>query len=128
MPPRLNIPPITRILLSALGAQSLINSAIRYTQWQPTSNENILVPYLQLVPQLSLFYPWTFVGTSLVENNVVMLGISGVILFYAGRYLERAWTSREFAKFLLVTTLIPNILTFLLLIFVYALTADIQWT
>lgn len=128
MPPRLNIPPITRILLSALGAQSLVSFAIRYTQWQPTNSNAIVVPYLQLIPQLSLFYPWTFIGTSLVENNVVMLGISGVILFYAGRYLERAWTSREFAKFLLVTTLIPNALTFLILIFLYALTGDMQWT
>ena len=128
MPPRLNIPPITRILLSVLGAQSLISFAIRFSQWQPTSNSDIVVPYLQLVPQLSLFYPWTFITTSLVENNFFTLVIAGVVLFYGGRYLERAWTSREFAKFLLVTTLIPNALCFAILIFLYAITGDMLWT
>ncbi|RDW62731.1 DUF1751-domain-containing protein [Coleophoma crateriformis] len=126
MPPRLNIPPITRIVLVALVSQSLLSFAIRYRQWSEDSD--IVVPYLSLVPQLSLIYPWTFLTTTLVENNLFTLGISSVTLFYGGRYLERAWTSREFAKFLVITALVPNILSFGALVVMFALTSDMAWT
>ena len=86
------------------------------------------MPYLALVPQLSLIYPWTFLTTTLVENNVFTLGIAGVTLFYGGRYLERAWTSLEFAKFLLVASLIPNVIAFGTLVALFAITGDMQWT
>ena len=126
MPPRLNIPPITRILLIALVSQSLLSFAIRYRQWSEESD--IVVPYLALVPQLSLIYPWTFLTTTLVENNVFTLGIAGLTIFYGGRYLERAWTSAEFAKFLLIAALIPNAICFGTLVILFAVTGDISWT
>ena len=126
MPPRLNIPPITRILLIVLVAQSLLSFAIRYRQWSEESD--IVVPYLVLVPQLSLIYPWTFLTTTLVENNVFTLGISGVTIYYGGRYLERAWTSAEFGKFLLVAALIPNLACFGGLVILFAITGDMSWT
>jgi membrane associated rhomboid family serine protease len=87
-----------------------------------------VVPYLSLVPQLSLIYPWTFISTTLVENNIFTLGVSGLTVFYGGRYLERAWTSAEFAKFLLVTSLIPNTLCFGTLVALFALSGDMHWT
>jgi membrane associated rhomboid family serine protease len=126
MPPRLNIPPITRILLIALLSQSLLSFAIRYRQWSEESD--IVVPYLALVPQLSLLYPWTFLTTTLLENNVFTLAISGVTLFYGGRYLERAWTSAEFAKFLLVASLIPNVICFGILVILFAMTGKMRFT
>ncbi|PBP20113.1 eukaryotic integral membrane protein, partial [Diplocarpon rosae] len=126
MPPRLNIPPITRILLLALLSQSLLSFAIRYRQWSEESD--VVVPYLSLVPQLSLIYPWTFLTTTLVENNVFTLGIAGATIFYGGRYLERAWTSAEFAKFLLVTSLIPNASCFGTLVILFAVTGDMRWS
>lgn len=126
MPPRFNIPPITRILLITLVLQSAISFAIRYPQW--TSKSDVVVPYVSLVPQLSLIYPWTFLTTTLVENNIITFLLAGVTLFYGGRYLERAWTSAEFAKFLLVASLIPNILTFGTLVIFFAITGDMHWT
>lgn len=126
MPPRLNIPPLTRILLVLLLSQSILSFAIRYQQWVPESD--IVVPYIALVPQLSLIYPWTFLTTTLVENNVFTLGIAGVTIFYGGRYLERAWTSAEFAKFLIVASLTPNLISFLTLVFLFSLTGDTSWT
>ncbi|CCD49992.1 similar to rhomboid family protein [Botrytis cinerea T4] len=130
MPPRLNIPPVTRILLIALLSESILSAAIRYKQWnEETAAElHVVVPYLSLVPQLSFVYPWTFLTTTLVENNVFTLAIAGVTLFYGGRYLERAWTSREFAKFIVVASLIPNLLTFGTLVFFFAMTGDVSWT
>ena len=126
MPPRLNIPPITRVLLIGLLSQSILSAAIRYKSWSEDSD--IVVPYLALIPQLSLMFPWTFLTTTLVENNVFTLGIAGLTIFYGGRYLERAWTSAEFAKFLLVASLIPNVLSFGILVFLFAMTGNMRWT
>ncbi|KAI1506477.1 eukaryotic integral membrane protein-domain-containing protein [Biscogniauxia marginata] len=126
MPPRLNIPPVTRILLGVLLLQSVLSTAIRYRQW--SAHSEIVVEWLTLVPQLSLFYPWTFVTTTLVENNIFTLAIAGVTLYHGGRYLERAWSSREFAKFLLVVSLIPNLLCFLVLVTFFTVTRNERWT
>ncbi len=126
MPPRINIPPVTRIVLIVLGLQSVLSAAIRYRQW--TANSEIVIPYLNLIPQLSLVYPWTFLSTTLVESNVFTLSIACLTLYHGGRYLERAWSSREFAKFLLVTALVPNVLCFGTSITFFALTRDERWT
>jgi membrane associated rhomboid family serine protease len=126
MPPRINIPPVTRIVLIVLGVQSVLSAAIRYRQW--SENSEIVIPYLNLIPQLSLVYPWTFLTTTLVESNVFTLSIACATLYNGGRYLERAWSSREFAKFLLVTALVPNALCFVTSILFFALTRDERWT
>ncbi|KAI0193688.1 eukaryotic integral membrane protein-domain-containing protein [Xylaria flabelliformis] len=123
MPPRLNIPPVTRIVLAILGLQSLASIVIHRG-----GRTNIVIEWLTLVPQLSLFYPWTFLTTTLVEENLTSLAIAGVTLFNGGRYLERAWSSKEFAKFLVVVSLIPNFLCFLLLITTFTITRNEDWT
>ena len=126
MPPRWNIPPVTRILLGALILQSVLSAAVRYRQW--SAHSEIVVEWLTLVPQLSLFYPWSFLTTTLVEHNIFTLSIAALTLYHGGRYLERAWSSREFAKFLLVVALIPNTLTFLALVSMFTLTRNERWT
>jgi membrane associated rhomboid family serine protease len=87
-----------------------------------------VIPYLNLIPQLSLIYPWTFLTTTLVESNVFTLAIAGVTLYQGGRYLERAWSSHEFAKFLLIVALIPNLLCFGVLVLLFSLTRNERWT
>ncbi|OTB03407.1 hypothetical protein M426DRAFT_60389 [Hypoxylon sp. CI-4A] len=126
MPPRLNIPPVTRVVLVVLLLQSVLSAAVRYRQW--SAHSEIVVEWLTLIPQLSLFYPWTFLTATLVESNIFTLGIAGVTLYHGGKYLERAWSSREFAKFLLVTSLIPNALTFLVLVSLFTVTRNEDWT
>jgi hypothetical protein len=126
MPPRINIPPITRALLIALLFQSFLSAAIRYRQW--TEDSHIVIPYLTLVPQLSLVYPWTFLTSALVEGNIFTLAISGLTLYHGGRYLERAWSSADLAKFLVLVTVIPNVLTFLVMVLFFTLTRNESWT
>lgn len=126
MPPRINIPPVSRVLLITLGLQSLLSAAIRYRQW--TADSDIVIPYLNLIPQLSLVYPWTFLTTTLVESNVFTFSIACLTLYHGGRYLERAWSSREFAKFLLVVALIPNTLCFATMVIFFTFTRDERWT
>lgn len=126
MPPRINIPPVTRIVLIVLCLQSILSASIRYRQW--SADSEIVIPYLNLIPQLSLTYPWTFLTTTLVESNVFTLAIAAFTLYNGGKYLERAWSSREFGKFLLVTSLVPNVLCFAVLILFFTFTRNESWT
>lgn len=126
MPPRINLPPVTRILLIVLTLQSVLSAAIRYRQW--SADSEIVIPYLTLIPQLSLIYPWTFLTTTLVESNVFTYSIAACTIYYGGRYLERAWSSRELAKFLLVVSLVPNALCFATLILFFSFTRNEHWT
>jgi membrane associated rhomboid family serine protease len=120
------MPPVTRALLVVLLFQTVLDAAIRYRQW--TADAHIVIPYLTLVPSLSIMYPWTFVTTTLVETNIFTLGIAGFTIFYGGRYLERAWSSAELAKFLAVSALLPNLLTFAVMIFMFTITGRESWT
>ncbi|ROT43285.1 eukaryotic integral membrane protein [Sodiomyces alkalinus F11] len=126
MPARINVPPLTRAVLGVLTVQSFLSAVIRFRQWSATSE--IVIPYLTLIPQLSLVYPWTLISTTLVESNVFSFAIAGATLFYGGRYLERAWSSAEFAKFLAVVSLIPNLLTFAALVTFFTFTRNERWT
>jgi membrane associated rhomboid family serine protease len=121
--PRINLPPLTRGLLLVLLALSALNVSLRFRNWSSslgsaTNPKNYIhapelaIPYLVLVPVKSLKFPWTFLTAALVENNAVSLGISGLVIWFGGKYLERAWGSMEFAKFLLFVTMIPNIFSF----------------
>ncbi|EER44051.1 rhomboid family protein [Histoplasma capsulatum var. duboisii H88] len=112
MAPRINIPPITRAILSAICALSFLNGVARWRQYE--GSPGVPIPYLSLVPSNVLFYPWTLLTATCVELNIFTVIISGATVLYGGKYLERAWGSREFAKVILVVSLVPNIvMTFL---------------
>ena len=65
-----------------------------------------------LVPTTSIKFPWTLLSAALVENNALSLAISGIVIWFGGRYLERAWGSKECAKFSLFVIMIPNVFAF----------------
>lgn len=121
MPLRINIPPLTRSLLVGLLTLTLLNASLRYRQWTPTIDTGtgpkwatINVPYLTIVPASSLFYPYVYLTSALIEQNIISFAASALTIFYGGRYLERAWGGSEFAKFVLTVTVIPNMLSFVI--------------
>ncbi|CRG87769.1 hypothetical protein PISL3812_04790 [Talaromyces islandicus] len=112
---RVNIPPATRILLISQLALSFLYNVARWRQLDVSPNatssqKSPIVPYLTLVPSMFYYYPWSLVTATFVEQNIFTVILNGATLFYAGKYLERAWGSREFGKFILAVALIPNIL------------------
>jgi membrane associated rhomboid family serine protease len=60
--------------------------------------------------------------TTFVELSLMPLAISLVCVLFGGRYLERAWGSREFAKFFLIQALIPNAVCFAVFALLFAFT------
>lgn len=126
---RLNLPPLTRGLLGAVVIGTLLNFALRpHSSWVEKVEQPLLgvgngVPYLAIVPGQSAIYPWVFASATVVEQNVLGLLVTGLTVVYGGRYLERAWGSHEFTKFVLFVAMIPNILAFVLYIAGYLLTS-----
>ncbi|KAL6711305.1 hypothetical protein ACN47E_005836 [Coniothyrium glycines] len=128
---RLNLPPLTRGLLAAVVLFTLLNFALRpQSSWVEKVEKPLLgvgngVPFLTIVPGKSVIYPWVFALATVVEQNVLGLLTTGLTVFYGGRYLERAWGSHDFTKFLLFVAMIPNILAFLLYILGYLMTGKV---
>jgi hypothetical protein len=117
---RVNLPPLTRSLLAGQVVFTLLNFALRpNSNWVEKVEKPLVgvgngVPYLTLVPGRSIIYPWVFALATVVEQNLFGLITSGLTVFYGGRYLERAWGSQEFTKFVMFVAMIPNIMSFLL--------------
>lgn len=111
MPLRVNIPPATRIFLVSLLALSFLYNVARWRQLDtsPGSVQSTpIIPYLTLVPSFFYYYPWTLLTATFVEQNIFTVILNGATIFYGGKYLERAWGSREFSKFIVAVTVIPN--------------------
>lgn len=109
---RINIPPATRICLVSLLTLSLLYNIARWRQIDTTGGTpttSPLVPYLTLVPSFFFYYPWTIVTATFVEQNIFTVLLNAATIFYGGKYLERAWGSREFSKFIAVVAVIPCI-------------------
>jgi membrane associated rhomboid family serine protease len=114
MAPRLNIPPVTRGLLVLVVTLSFLYNLARWKHFAATppsdSTAQSQVPYLALVPAVSIFNPWTFLTATFVEQNVITLLVNGATIFFGGKYLERAWGSKEFGKVVLIASLVPNLI------------------
>lgn len=111
MPLRVNIPPATRIFLVTLLALSLLYNIARWRQLDTSAGgvqSSPIIPYLTLVPSLFYYYPWTLVTATFVEQNIFTVVLNAATVFYGGKYLERAWGSREFSKFIAAVVLAPN--------------------
>lgn len=129
MAPRINLPPLTRGLIIALVVLSLLNAAARYRSWEVDkrvglSDRQYYAPYITIIPGMSVAYPWVFVTATFAEQNPFGLLITAVTIFYGGRYLERAWSSAEYTKFIALVCLVPNILSFLAYVSLYVITRN----
>ncbi|KAG4300887.1 hypothetical protein PCK1_002964 [Pneumocystis canis] len=69
------------------------------------------LPFMVIIPGTSYLYIWTFFIAAFIENNFFTLILLLGLLYYGGRYLEKSWGSRSLIKFILIITIIPNILT-----------------
>jgi len=126
MPPRINIPPLTRSLIISLVALTFLNATLQpdWTLLSPFTRTGNGSPYLTIIPGISFRYPWTVGTAALVEQNIFGLLVTGLTLFLGGRYLERAYGSAEYAKYILFAASIPNILCFALYVILYAMSGS----
>ncbi|KAI0785034.1 DUF1751-domain-containing protein [Abortiporus biennis] len=102
-----SIPPVTR----AWTAATVVFSLIYYTLWW-SAGRDLQVPYLVLVPGSSIFYPWTFFTSALVETSIIELAFTLLVIPASLRYLERLWGAVETLKFIVVSITVSNIIAF----------------
>jgi len=93
----------------------------------PRSNPDVN-DCIALTPQLVFFHPWTFVTATFAEISLFTLLIATATVFFGGKYLERAWGSKEFGKFVLVVTIIPNLIATFLYLIVFAFVRRVETT
>ncbi|OJA19558.1 RVIUP03 protein [Rhizopogon vesiculosus] len=101
-----SVPPVTRFFTAATIASSTLYFWIRWT------NPSALVPYLTMVPGTSLFFPWTFATSALVEISVIELIVTLLVVPASLSYFERLWGTVETVKFIVVCVTGPNIIAF----------------
>ncbi|KIJ66281.1 hypothetical protein HYDPIDRAFT_109274 [Hydnomerulius pinastri MD-312] len=101
-----SIPPVTR----GFTAATLAGSCLYLWIWWTTGTTYI--PYLTLVPGSSLFYPWTFATSALVEISIIELLVTMAVIPASLRYFERLWGAVETLKFIVVCVTAPNIIAF----------------
>ncbi|KAG0279818.1 hypothetical protein BGZ96_001806 [Linnemannia gamsii] len=68
------------------------------------SSEANFLALVALVPVSAPYRFWTFASASFFERNIIMYAINTFILLGCGKYLERAWGSRELFKYLSITS------------------------
>ena len=112
---RISIPPLTRLLLVLLLTFSLSYQGLRYRVNSTAGH------YLALVPQWAIFTPWVYFTATYSEQNILTILVAGATILYGGKYLERAWGSLEFGKFILLITLLPNFIASLVYVFLFAI-------
>ncbi|KIJ22090.1 hypothetical protein PAXINDRAFT_95520 [Paxillus involutus ATCC 200175] len=101
-----SIPPVTR----AFTAATLAASSLYLWIWWTTGTT--YTPWLTLVPGSSLFYPWTFATSALVEVSILELLVTMAVIPASLRYLERLWGTVETLKFIVVCVTAPNLIAF----------------
>ncbi|SCV70812.1 BQ2448_3574 [Microbotryum intermedium] len=114
----LALPPATRALTGALVVMSLLLFALRLSLapgdlkgiFGASSDPSLVFPWLVLLPGSVVWYPWTVLTSSFVENNLIEFLFSLFTLPLAARYLERVWGQVELFKFVFVVVVASNII------------------
>lgn len=59
------VPPVTRAWTTA----TIVSTSFYF--WVAWKTHNDYAPYMTLVPGSSVFYPWTFLSSALVETSII---------------------------------------------------------
>ncbi|ORZ14902.1 eukaryotic integral membrane protein-domain-containing protein [Lobosporangium transversale] len=113
-----NVPPLTKTLATAMTVMAALDFALRFrdlaisghiTEGTEAStyvdSEATFIPLVALVPISAPYRFWTFATASFFERSIIQYAISVAIVLGSGKYLERAWGSRELLKFLSITSI-----------------------
>lgn len=87
------------------------------------NTSQLYVPFLTIVPGKShYYYPWILITASFVEDSILALIFTASTLVYGARYCENVWGSKELGRFVLLQTIIPNLIALMFYSLVYSIT------
>ncbi|KAI8088146.1 eukaryotic integral membrane protein-domain-containing protein [Thamnidium elegans] len=122
-----NVPTLTKALVSLLLFCSIAPQVYMYRlNAEADADSDILsvCPFIGLLPGFVMYAPWTFLTATFYEDNIITVLCSVVVLLFCGKYLERAWGSKELLKFVIVTAVLSNVVTMFGILLSYYITAD----
>ncbi|KAI7884262.1 DUF1751-domain-containing protein [Lichtheimia hyalospora FSU 10163] len=124
-----NIPSLTKAFVTTLVALSCTSYIYTYrlqlTADDPTETNVFLgCPFIGVLPGLALYNPWTFLTAAFYEDNVFKLIASALIFLLCGKYLERAWGSRELLKYVMITATLSNVMTWFGILVSFYISSD----
>ncbi|CAH2350598.1 transmembrane protein 115 homolog [[Candida] railenensis] len=117
-----SLPSSSKVLVAALTIVSTLIFLIKLNHFRSTPEDqdtkfhDILVPYLQLIPRTTIFYPWVLLTAIFAEISVFSYITSFVILLQSTRYVEKFWGFNEVLKFVFVVGGVTNLWTVLVTI------------
>ncbi|KAI9337078.1 eukaryotic integral membrane protein-domain-containing protein [Pilaira anomala] len=123
-----NVPTLTKTLVSLLIFCSIAPQIYMYRlnseAVDPEASLLSVCPFIGLLPGFVMYAPWTFLTAAFYEDNIITLLLSVVVLLFCGKYLERAWGSKELLKFVIVTAILSNFVTMLGILVSYYLSGE----
>ncbi|EIE87993.1 hypothetical protein G6F46_011371 [Rhizopus delemar] len=122
-----NVPSLTKALVSSVFCLSTVSFIYIYRLRLEQETDQIplsICPYIGLLPGFAFYAPWTFLTASFYESNIFTLVFSIVVLLFCGKYLERAWGSKELLKFIIISAVLSNLVTWFGLLFTFYITGD----
>ncbi|EAU92793.2 hypothetical protein CC1G_01838 [Coprinopsis cinerea okayama7 len=100
-------PPVTKAYTGAI----IISSAVYgWCWWRGLASDAAY--YMTMIPGSCLFTPWVFLTSALLEASILGFIFSIIFIPPSLRYLERLWGSIETLKFIVVTIVFSNLITF----------------
>ncbi|KAI8362281.1 eukaryotic integral membrane protein-domain-containing protein [Mortierella sp. GBAus27b] len=129
-----SVPPLTKFVATAMTVMTALDFALRFrdliisgreTEDSPYVNsEAALIPLLAVVPASAPYRFWTFASASFYERGIFQYVMNTLIFLGSGKYLERSWGSREFLKFLCVSSIGPMIAVYFTCLIGYVIHVD----
>ncbi|OBZ80275.1 hypothetical protein A0J61_11676, partial [Choanephora cucurbitarum] len=122
-----NVPSVTRALVLTLLSLSIASYVYIYRLQLEADADTPIVsicPFIGLLPGFVMYAPWTFLTATFYESNLVTLVFSVVVLLLCGKYLERAWGSRELLKYVIISAVLSNVVTWFGILVSYFISGD----
>lgn len=123
-------PKSTKCAVTALLSTSAFILLIKVYMVQLSEGQvqfgDIFIPYIQLVPRYTVYYPWVFVTSIFAEVSIISFVFSLVVLYVATSYVEKFWGFKEVVKFMLIVGTITNLMTVVVTIISNIFRGDVQ--
>ncbi|KAI5959552.1 uncharacterized protein KGF55_005196 [Candida pseudojiufengensis] len=128
-----NIPKSSRILLFLLITITSTLFILKYKTYnslklqdstKPINFHDINIPFIQLIPNSTIYNPWSIITSIFAEISILSFIFSFIILFIGSKFIERFWGYIEVIKFILVVGSITNFITVLIAILINIARSD----
>ncbi|KAK6202658.1 eukaryotic integral membrane protein-domain-containing protein [Scheffersomyces amazonensis] len=116
-----HIPLSTRISVGLLAGISGLLFGLKFQKLREaiqagssSSFHDIYIPYLQLIPRSTIYYPWVIFTAIFAEISIITFIFSILVLIISTRYIEKFWGWKEVIKFIIIIGSITNFGTVLI--------------